>query len=55
MEQFWRRFAAHHRRVGFLLNASECDLLADLLALADLDPSADVCGWSAVAALAGEA
>ena len=28
---------------------------AALLALTDLDPSADVCGWSAVAALAGEA
>lgn len=35
--------------------ASECDHEADMLALADLDLSAEVCGWSAVAALAGEA
>lgn len=63
-ERAWRTFAQRYRNAEptaahptrFLRRrAAECDHAADLLALADLDLSADVCGWSAVAALAGEA
>lgn len=59
-ERTWRSLARRHRALGLIDTAAEHDLEADLRALwdsgtpLDLSLSAEVCGWSAVAALAGE-